>query len=254
MNKVDGLSHVRILVPDMDEAIRFYCRGLGLTLTHRDGKEAVIVTPDGILLFFHEGGTREVDLCGITHVCYNTWDVDAAFTRALEFGAVPSRESDPAPYTYKNLRMAFVRAPSGEEIEFWGIMRKNGSFGEPMIGSCYVKHFVHVALTVPDMKASVRFYEGLGAVLKLDWEWGCSMRLNDLRELELFTGGQYAENPKAYSSFGFMTHGEKEQEAKRLGLSGETIEFVRLNDFIGDMQLTNAPVTLPDLFSEAPEM
>jgi hypothetical protein len=133
-------------------------------------------------------------------------------------------------------------------------MRPDGSFGESMPGNCFIKHFVHVAVTVPDMPASVRFYESLGAKLKVDWEWGCSMRLNDLRELELFTGGQYAENPKAYCSFGILTHGEKEQEAKRLGLSGETIEFVRLNDCIGDMQLSNAPVTLPDLFSEAPEM
>jgi catechol 2,3-dioxygenase-like lactoylglutathione lyase family enzyme len=250
MKKVDGLSHVRLLVPDIGQAIAFYCLGLGLALSRSDEKEAVIVTPDGIALFFIGGGTRDRDTSGITHVCYNTYDVDAAFARALECGAVPSRESDPVPYTYKNLRMAFVRAPSGEEIEFWGIMRPNGHFGESMPGSCYIKHFVHVALTVPDMGASVRFYEGLGARLKVDWEWGCSMRLPDMRELELFTGGQYAKAPKAYVSFGFLAHGKREES---LGPAGEAIAFAGVNDFMEDAQLTNAPEKLPDLFAEAPE-
>jgi catechol 2,3-dioxygenase-like lactoylglutathione lyase family enzyme len=254
MERVNGLSHVRILVPDIDEAIRFYCRGLGLTLKHRDDKEAVIATPDNILLIFGGGGTQEGDTSGITHVCYNTWDVDKAFERALEFGAVPSRKSDPVPYTYKNLRMAFVRTASGEEIEFWGIMRPSGCFGEPMPGNCYVKHFVHVALTVPDMQASIRFYERMGARLKVDWEWGCSLRLPDMRELELFTGGVYAPDPQAYTSFGFLTHTQKEQAALNcLGLSGETIEFVHLEkECASDMHYTNIPDRLPDLFLEAP--
>jgi catechol 2,3-dioxygenase-like lactoylglutathione lyase family enzyme len=253
MNKADGLCHVRILVPDLEEAIRFYCTGLGLDLQHRDENGAAIITPDGILLFFCAGGTRDGDFGGITHVCYNTYDVDAAFYRALEFSAVPSRKSDPLPYTYKNLRMAFVRTASGEEIEFWGIMRPDGRFGEQMPGTCYVKHFVHVALTVPDMRASVRFYERLGAILKVDWEWGCSMRLPDMRELELFTGGQYVQNPKAYASFGFLTHGEKDKAVKCLGPAGEAIEFVQLNDTWGETQRTNTPVHLPDLFAQAPE-
>jgi catechol 2,3-dioxygenase-like lactoylglutathione lyase family enzyme len=252
MDKTGGLSHVRILVPELEEAIRFYCMGLGLKLAHRGENSAVVLTPDGIVLFFYAGGTRDRDTSGITHVCLNTWNVDEAFASALSFGAKISRESDPKPYTYKNLRMAFVRAPSGEEIEFWGIMRKDGSFGESMPGNCYVKHFVHVALTVPDMPASVRFYEGLGAVLKVDWDWGCSMRLPDMRELELFTGGQYAIDPKAYTSFGFITQTNKAGQ-NCLGLAGETIEFVRMNDCIGDMQLTKSPEKLPDLFAEAPE-
>lgn len=252
MERVSGLCHVRILVPDLDEAIQFYCRGLGLALLHQDENEAVILTPDGILLVFSAGGSKEWDAGGITHVCYNTWDVDAAFARALEFGAVPSRESDPAPYTYKNLRMAFVRVPSGEEIELWGIMRKNGSFGEAMPGNCYVKHFVHVAMTVPDMNASVRFYEGLGAALKVDWEWGCSMRLPDMRELELFTGGRYTPAPRAYASFGFFTQSEQ-AGPNCIGLAGETIEFAGRKDSVGDTQTANAPVMLPDLFAEAPE-
>jgi catechol 2,3-dioxygenase-like lactoylglutathione lyase family enzyme len=255
MERVNGLSHVRILVPDIDEAIRFYCQGLGLTLKHRDEKEAVIATPDNILLIFRGGGTREGDTSGITHVCYNTFDVDAAFARALEFGAVPSRKSDPVPYTYKNLRMAFVRTKTGEEIEFWGIMRKNGCFGEPMPGNCYVKHFVHVALTVPDMQASIRFYEGIGARLKVDWEWGCSLRLPDMREMELFTGGVSASDPKAYTSFGFLAHTQKEQTALNcLGPAGETIEFAHLEkDCASDVYLTRIPDRLPDLFLEAPE-
>ena len=254
MERVDGLSHVRLSVPDVKAAARFYCQGMGLELVCQDESEAVIATPDNILLFVHGGGTNAGDTGGITHVCYNTWDVDEAFARALAFGAVPSRESDPEPYTYKNLRMAFVRTASGEEIEFWGIMRPNGRFGEPMPGSCYVKHFVHVALTVPDMKESIRFYEGLGAVLKVDWEWGCSLRLPDMREMELFTGGHCIMDPRAYTSFGFFTQGEKGPADKGLGPAGETIELVQLEQCsANDLYFTKAPKRLPDLFLQAPE-
>ncbi len=249
MEKVTGLGYVRISVPCVEDAVRFYCLGLGLEPIQRGKDAAVIATPDRILLCLNGGGVNEGDFSGITHVCYNTFDVDAAFERALEFGAVPSRESDPKPYTYKNLRMAFVRAPSGEEIEFWGIMRQSGSFGEAMPGNSYVKHFVHVALTVPDMPESIRFYESLGAHLKVDWEWGCSMRLADMRELELFTGGQYSTDPKAYTSFGFLSGKDHAAtEKSRIGPAGEVIEFT------GYGAGMNIPERLPDLFAEAPEV
>ena len=255
MERVTGLRHVRLSVPCVADAVRFYCQGLGLALVRQDDMEAVITTPDGIAFFVSAGGKGEGDTSGITHICLNTFDVDVTFERALALGAVPSRESDLTPTTYKNLRMAFVRTPSGEEIEFWGIMRPNGSFGEPMPGDCYVKHFVHVAMTVPDMQESIRFYESLGARLKVDWEWGCSMRLDDMRELELFTGGHYVSAPKTYKSFAFFTGiGDRQAKKSRLGPAGETIEFVQWDEFARNLDGKKAPDRLPDLFLEAPEV
>lgn len=272
MEYIKGIDHVDLRVPDVDAALRFYCEGLGLSLKRRDGYNGIAATPDGVILEISPGGTDRGDASGITHVCYNTFDVDAAFARALEYGAAPSRESDPVPYTYKDLRMAFVRAPSGEEIEFWSVMRPDGGFGEPVKGCRYIKHFVHVALTVPDMQACTAFYEGLGAKRKIDWGWGSSMTLPDGRELELFTGGERAQEPQGYSHICLLTgdvdaalaqvvalggqiaHEPYDWSNLRIafarGLAGEVIEFFSLYGDGRQPDVFDAPPQpLPDLFA-----
>lgn len=272
MNIIKGINHVNIRVPDVDEAIRFYCEGLGLRLKRRDSYNGIVVTPDGVILEVSPEGTNEWDKGGITHICLNTYDVDAAYARALEYGAVISRPQDPEPYTYKDLRMAFVRTKSGEEIEFWGIQKPDGGFGEPVTEGRYIKNFVHVALTVPDMYACVGFYEGLGAKLKVDWEWGCSMTLPDGREFELFTEGEYATEPKAYGHMclqtddvdaaleqvvrlgGKIAHEPYDWSNLRIGfatgLAGETIEFFYMYQDGREPDVFDAPpAPLPDLFA-----
>lgn len=274
MGIIKGIHHVNIKVPNVDEAIRFYCEGLGLTLKRQNDRGAVIATSDGVILELSGGGTAEWDKDGITHVCLNTWDVDAAFARALEYGAVISRPQDPEPYTYKDLRMAFVRTPSGEELEFWGIQKPDGGFGEPVAGGNYVKNFVHIALTVPDMYACVKFYEGLGAMLKVDWEWGCSMTLPDGREFELFTEGEAVPEARAYSHMCLLTdnveaaleqvvalggkilHEPYDWSNLRIafaaGLAGETIEFFHMYTDGREADIFDAPpAPLPDLFARA---
>lgn len=275
--KILGIDHVDIRVPDVDAAVRFYCDGLGLHLKRRDDYNAIVETPDGVILEVSPGGTDKGDTSGITHVCYNTWDVDAAFARALECGAKPSRESDPVPSTYKDLRMAFVRAPSGEEIEFWSIMQPNGKFGEPVPNGHYVKNFVHTAFTVPDMAVCVAFYEGLGAKLKVDWEWGCSMILPDGREFELFTGGEkLTQKPEGYTHVCLLTDDVEAalERVKQLGgavahepydwsnlriafatgLAGEIIEFFMLyQEGRAPDVFEKAPQPLPDLFVDVPK-
>jgi catechol 2,3-dioxygenase-like lactoylglutathione lyase family enzyme len=272
MEYIEGLSHVDIHTPDVDKTVRFYCEGLGLRLKRRDSCNGIIETPDGIILEISPGGKSGGDTSGITHVCYNTCNVDAAFRRALDFGAEISRPRDPEPYTYRDLRMAFLRAPSGEEIEFWSIARR-GIFCEDAPEGQYIKNFVHAALTVKDMKACVKFYEGLGARLKVDWEWGCSMTLPDNRELELFTGGEYTRDPLAYRHLAFFTPDIK-AAAKRVGdlggsvihepydwsnlsvcfcrgVMGEVIEFFQMyNDGREADVFDRKPERLPNLWSE----
>jgi catechol 2,3-dioxygenase-like lactoylglutathione lyase family enzyme len=271
-NYIEGLSHVDIHVPDVDAAVRFYCEGLGLHLKRRDSYNGIVETPDGVILELSPGGQPGGDRSGISHVCYNTFDVDAAFRRALDYGASASRPQDPEPYTYKDLRMAFVRTPSGEEIEFWSVQHR-GVFGEPVREGRYIKQFVHAALTVPDMYGCVRFYEGLGARLKTDWEWGCSISLPDGRELELFTGGDYARDPLGYRHFCLLT-ADVDAAAKRVlelggeithepydwsnlrvcfcrGPAGEVIEFFQMyRDGRESDVFENPPAPLPNLFAE----
>ena len=183
---ITGLAHVAIKTHDLDAAVRFYADGLGMILRHRADDAAILAAPDGVVLELFAGGEQATNRSGFTHFCLNTYDGDAAFARALECGAVASRGE---PYDLGNLRIAFVTAPTGEEVEFWHIGARAA-----VAGKRYVKSFVHAALTVPDMPATVRFYEGLGIKPKVDWGWGSSMKLADGRELELFTKGEPSEN------------------------------------------------------------
>jgi catechol 2,3-dioxygenase-like lactoylglutathione lyase family enzyme len=165
--------------------------------------------------------------------------------------------------------MAFVTAPTGEEIEFWYIS-KNGKTSDPVNSNNYIKSFVHVALTVPDMDAASKFYEGLGIIPRDNWGWGCSMHINGGRELELFTGGQYSDNKNGIIHIGFWcddadasfnrakelggeTHGLSNWENLRMGfvrgLAGELIEFVSIiPDKKPNGLFDSYPDVLPDLF------
>lgn len=270
MSYITGLGHINIKVDHVDTAVRFYCEGLGLKLRRRDERGAIIETPDKIVLEISCDGTFVQNTSGITHLCFNTYDADAAFKRALSYGAKISRPNDPEPYTYNNLRMAFVYAPTGEEIEFWYI-QKSGVMREPVIDNHYIKCLPHVAITVPDMPACIKFYEGLGAKLKVDWEWGCSIQLPDMRELELFTGGQYANNKNGYTHFCLYT-GDVDEAARRIvqlggqivhesydwsnlricfcrGLAGEVIELFQMYEDRAPDIFDTYPHKLPDLFS-----
>lgn len=222
MSYIQGLSHINIKVEDVDAAVRFYCEGLGLHLKRRDMRGAIITTPDNIILEITGNGTFVQNTSGITHICLNTYDVDAAFERALAFGAAISRPQNPEPYTYKDLRMAFVSTPTGEEIEMWYI-QKGDIFREPVVNHQYIKCLTHVAVTVPDMSASIKFYEALGARLKVDWEWGCSIQLPDMRELELFTGGEYSDNKNGYTHFCFYTEDVDAAAQKIAAIGGQIL-------------------------------
>lgn len=276
MEYITGINHVDFRVADVDAAVKFYCEGLGLGLIRRDDYNAIAATPDGVILEISPQGSSKGDTSGITHVCYNTYNVDAAFERALEYGACASRASDPVPYTYKDLRMAFVRTPFGEEIEFWSIQKPDGGFGEEIKDNKYISHFVHVALTVSDMPACVAFYEGLGAKLKVDWEWGCSMTLPDGREFELFCGGEYAKKAEGYTHMcletpnveaalarivelgGEITHEPYDWSNLRIafakGLGGEIIELFSMYQDNREPDVFKAsPDKLPDLFKDVPK-
>lgn len=212
MAYLKGLAHVAVKVDDLAEAVRFYAQGLGLTVRHRAADAAIIAPPDGVLLELFAGGRHAKNKSGFTHLCLNTYDADAAFHRAIQYGAVPSRGD---PYDLGRLRIAFVTAPTGEEVEFWHIGAR-----EPAIEDRYVKAMVHAALTVPDMDAVTRFYEGMGIRFKTGWGWGCSMKLADGRELELFTKGEVSNNTSGITHVCFETGDMDAALAQAVALGG----------------------------------
>jgi catechol 2,3-dioxygenase-like lactoylglutathione lyase family enzyme len=219
MEYLKGLAHVAVKVCDLDRAIRFYEDGLGMAVRHKAPDAAIVAPPDGVVLELFAGGEYTENKSGFTHFCLNTCDADAAFLRAVDCGARPSRGE---PYDLGRLRIAFVTAPTGEEVEFWHIGER-----EPAGDGRYVKSVVHAALTVPAMDAVTRFYEGLGIRFKTGWGWGCSMKMGDGRELELFTKGEVFDNKSGITHVCFETDDIDAALARAVELGGAVADEPR---------------------------
>ena len=245
MGKVIGFSHVAVKSDRFEEAFRFYTEGLGLRCAVKGDQSAVLVIPDGTVIEVFGGGETVRNTAGCTHFCLNAYNVHAAMARAVEYGASVKKEV----YPLGGLRIGFVVAPTGEEVEFWDIDAKGDELACDENG-CYIKTFVHPAFTVADMEASVKFYEALGMRRKVDWDGGCSMVMDDNREIEIFAGGHICDNTSGISHVCFLVDdmeaaleaavaaggvitdmpnwSENFRFAFFRGISGEIVEFFRM--------------------------
>ncbi len=195
-----GIDHIDIRVKELDAALNFYCAGLGLELKRRDGNNAILIAPDGIILEVSPGYTNNSDTSRILCAGYLTGDREEAFRRSLEYGAVPTGANR-------------VRSPTGEELEFISCPWAKGS------ERGYVQGLFRVTITAPDVTACTEFYRGLGArdgVLENDQ---LILSLPDGRELIFRQGVPAPEVPNAYSHVSLLTDNVDEslEKAARLG-------------------------------------
>ena len=190
MSRVIGYAGIQIRTDRIEESLHFYCDGLGLELLIKEAERAVVSTPEGVYIEFVKGEYQE-NTSGYTHICLETYDCEKTFERGLQYGASSSRNEDPT--NWQGLHMAFLRAPGGEEVELWYV-EKDGRSHEEIVDNRYIRNFVHMAITVNDKQADNDFYAAIGITPKVDWDWGCSMILENRHELELFTKGEKLTN------------------------------------------------------------
>jgi glyoxylase I family protein len=134
-----GFHHVAIRAFDFDASLRFYTEGLGFVRAYgwgedgrakgeKDSRAALLDTGDGNYLELFAGGTRphgsppaeEV----VLHFALRTSDTDAACERARQAGATVTTEPKSVTPAHaeapaQTFRIAFVRGPDGELIEFF---------------------------------------------------------------------------------------------------------------------------------------
>jgi glyoxylase I family protein len=134
-----GFHHIAIRAFDFDASLRFYTEGLGFVRAYgwgederasgeKDSRAALLDTGDGNYLELFAGGTRAPGSAPaedvVLHFAFRTEDTDAALERARKAGAtvtaepksvVPPHAEAPA----QTFRIAFVRGPDGELIEFF---------------------------------------------------------------------------------------------------------------------------------------
>ena len=123
-----SFEHVGMTVSDMDRAVDFYCRLLGLSLhlrkTMADGSQVAFLDAGGGMLeiFAPAGGAaRAVDVpegtAGLRHLTFLFESVDKTFAR-LERAGVEVKERPRLAINAEVLhKVAFLRDPDGIQIE-----------------------------------------------------------------------------------------------------------------------------------------
>ena len=127
-----GFHHVAIRVKDFDETVRFYRDGLGLKerLAWGEGDERAMLLDagNGNCIEVFAGGQEAPAEGPIVHMSLLTEDCDAVLKRAEDAGAtvtVPAKSVDiPAETGPVPVRIAFIRAPGGEVIEFYQNLKR----------------------------------------------------------------------------------------------------------------------------------
>ena len=122
-----GFHHLALISSDFERSLKFYIEGLGCTYVRGwgegKGRIAMIDFGSGHLLeIFARGNGGEQADPRFLHLAIATSDPDAAYEAALKAGAQPvdppkdvDIQSDPV----FPVRIAFVKGPDGEILEFF---------------------------------------------------------------------------------------------------------------------------------------
>jgi glyoxylase I family protein len=124
---VNGFHHVAIRVKDFDETVRFYKEGLGLkerlAWGEGDGRAILLDAGNDNCVEIFAGGKSAPVEGNIMHFALRTGDCDAALKRAQAAGATVTREPRTVELAARtgpaSIRVAFVRSPGGESVEFF---------------------------------------------------------------------------------------------------------------------------------------
>ncbi len=124
----NGFHHLAIRVADFPAACAFYADGLGFSVKAQwgegDKQVALMDSGNGNYVEIFAGaqsGDRPQGVC--EHLAFRTDDCDAALARAVAAGATVTMDAksltiDARP-TPLPVRIAFVRTPTGEIVEFF---------------------------------------------------------------------------------------------------------------------------------------
>ena len=126
-----GFHHVALKTADLDASIAFYEK-LGMKFYtswgEGDGRIAMMDFGDGgILELFAGGSADEQTNPKYIHFALKVDDVDAAYATALAAGAKPKSAPKVVPLNSKPVKLTlncgFVFGPSGEEVEFFRVVK-----------------------------------------------------------------------------------------------------------------------------------
>lgn len=120
-----GITHTAIAASDFEKSMKFYT-ALGMRLYTQWGAEgsriALLDTGDGTRIELFEKPGLTAGESALLHLAFSVQNVDEAYATALRAGAGRVRAPEDLPLDGKpfriTLRVAFVKGPAGEELEF----------------------------------------------------------------------------------------------------------------------------------------
>ena len=122
-----GFHHVGLKCADFERSQRFY-KKIGMTEVLRwgEGKNEIVmfdIGDGGRLELFANGGDEYSVNGKWVHFALSVDDVDASYEKALAAGASPLTPPKTVPLDSTpikvSIRIAFVKGPDGEELEFF---------------------------------------------------------------------------------------------------------------------------------------
>jgi Lactoylglutathione lyase and related lyases len=126
--KFNGYHHIGLAVKNADQSLKFYTQGLGGEIIFSfpmgdTGKTIYLVDLGGnaVVEIIPRGNGEAEDNAHWAHIALATGDARAAYTLALEAGALPQSEPQDILLGTAAVCNAFVTGPDGEAIEFFQV-------------------------------------------------------------------------------------------------------------------------------------
>lgn len=119
MIKTHGLTHINLVVADLERSLRFYRSVFGVSEYYRDAGSLQVQGPGPFDVIAFEKGVPEAAVRGgISHFGFRLIDpahIDEAVSEVERAGGTVVRRGEFGP----GLPYAYVHDPDGHEIEIW---------------------------------------------------------------------------------------------------------------------------------------
>lgn len=114
------LDHINLVVPNLEEAEKFYVGVLGFTISGDfmtpNNVRYLFVTKDGVTYEMMEN--KDLKVAKVGHIAIRSTDIEADYKELEAKGAKMQGPIGQADFIFNGVRFFFIEAPNGESVEY----------------------------------------------------------------------------------------------------------------------------------------